>query len=151
MTDWFCYVDEDKYGPIDTPTLKRWVREGRISRSSRVWHEGMEQWTSAGQVPDLSSEFPGDSGKKPERGGLLLVLAIGGIVVCPLLSLAALLMSHWDLKEMDEGMRDPKGRRQTRLARIIALLPILSLLAVVVGMVLMSLLGVDVMGFRGRP
>ena len=57
---------------------------------------------------------------QPERGGLILALGIISIVVNCLffLGIIAWILGQKDLKEMDEGSRDPSGRALTKAGMI---------------------------------
>lgn len=44
-------------GPLDLGALKQMAVEGRFTRDTLVWKEGMAQWAPAGQVAELSSVF----------------------------------------------------------------------------------------------
>ena len=47
---------------------------------------------------------------KPHRGAIVLVYGVLGLIICPLLSVAALLMGSADLKEMQAHKMDASGR-----------------------------------------
>ncbi len=55
---------------------------------------------------------------KPHRGPAVLVLGIVGIVVCFVCGIIAWIMGSGDLKEMDQGVRDPEGRGLTKAGMI---------------------------------
>jgi hypothetical protein len=57
---------------------------------------------------------------QPERGGAILALGIVSIVVNCLffLGIIAWILGQKDLREMDEGSRDPSGRALTRAGMI---------------------------------
>ncbi|MBI1899881.1 MAG: hypothetical protein HYS13_02050 [Planctomycetia bacterium] len=71
--------------------------------------------------------------KVPHRGGTVLVLALLGWFICPLLSLIAWNMGRGDLQKMDAGQMDDSGRGLTTAGKIIGmvttLLFVLSFLA----------------------
>ena len=55
----------------------------------------------------------------PHRGGSILGLGICGFAVCFICGLIAWIMGAKDLKQIDQGMRDPSGRGVTRAGMII--------------------------------
>ena len=58
---------------------------------------------------------------EPHRGGLMLALGIIGLVVCPIVGIAAWMMAANDLKAMDEGRMDPEGRQFTQVGKILGI------------------------------
>jgi len=55
---------------------------------------------------------------KPHRGPVILVLGIIGIVLCFITGIIAWVMGSSDLKEMQQGLRDPEGEGLTRAGMI---------------------------------
>lgn len=55
---------------------------------------------------------------RSHRGSSILVYGILGLVVCPLLGVAAWRMGTDDLHEMEFGQMDPSGRDMTNAGRI---------------------------------
>lgn len=47
-------------------TLRGLAAEGRLTRETLVWKQGLEGWTRAGQVPELSGVFPVSPPPLPE-------------------------------------------------------------------------------------
>jgi hypothetical protein len=74
----------------------------------------------------------GPSGLKPARGGLILGLAIAGLLCCFPLSFFAFFMGRNDLAAIDSGQMDPSGRGTTNIGRIIGLVGIIWLVLQVV-------------------
>ncbi len=61
---------------------------------------------------------------QPHRGGLILVLAIVGIVMtCPIFSLMAWVMGSSDLREMRAGRMDRSGEGLTQAGQLIGMIP----------------------------
>lgn len=61
---------------------------------------------------------------QPHRGGLILVLAIVGIVMtCPIFSLMAWVMGSSDLREMRAGRMDKSGEGLTQAGQLIGMIP----------------------------
>jgi len=54
---WFAAINGQQSGPFDENVLKSQVQQGLINRDTLVWHQGMANWTSAGDVPELSGFF----------------------------------------------------------------------------------------------
>ncbi len=50
-------VQGQSAGPYDMAALKQQVQTGQITRETLVWREGMANWVTAGDVPELSGLF----------------------------------------------------------------------------------------------
>jgi hypothetical protein len=74
----------------------------------------------------------GPSGLKRARGGLILGLAIAGLLCCFPLSFFAFFMGRNDLAAIDSGQMDPSGRGTTNIGRILGLVGIIWLVLQVV-------------------
>ncbi len=70
---------------------------------------------------------------QPHRGTMILVLGILGIVCCPFLGIAAIVMGSGDLKAMAEGRMDRGGEGLTNAGRICG---IIGLVLFAIGLVL---------------
>ncbi len=53
----FTAVNGQQEGPYAIDALKAQVISGQLTRETLVWSQGMEQWTAAGQVPELNEVF----------------------------------------------------------------------------------------------
>lgn len=53
MKKYFLHDDTESSGPFDLEELKA----KRITKNSPVWFEGMENWKTAGEIPELTSVF----------------------------------------------------------------------------------------------
>ena len=74
--------------------------------------------------PSIPAGYPGAQFVQPHRGGLILVLAIVGIVMgCPIFSLMAWVMGSGDLREMRAGRMDKSGEGLTQAGQIIGMIP----------------------------
>jgi hypothetical protein len=77
---------------------------------------------------------------KPHRAGIVLALAILGLIFCPLLDIIAFFMAKADLEEIDRGVMDPEGRTLTQAAWVcgivgmVILLPYLLVVLAAVGL-----------------
>ncbi len=56
-TVYFVAVEEKQTGPFDMQTLASQAASGRLTRQSLIWTHGMQQWTPAGQMPELAEIF----------------------------------------------------------------------------------------------
>jgi hypothetical protein len=143
MTQWYCYIQDQQYGPVDEPTLRQWIHEGRVLPENMVWNPQLPDWTPARDVPGLMSgasvggppqhpQTPASSpshtrypqagaGYQPHQAGLCLGLAIAGWVTCCFfLDIAALILASKEIQEMDAGRKDPSGRGMAKAAQIIS-------------------------------
>ncbi|MBI1333821.1 MAG: hypothetical protein JST12_12860 [Armatimonadetes bacterium] len=46
-------TDGNKYGPVDLPTLKQWVSEGRVYPTTQVTNHASNMTLTASQMPEL--------------------------------------------------------------------------------------------------
>jgi hypothetical protein len=55
---WF-YLDSEhqQFGPVTLSQLKALFEEKKISTSSYVWQEGMQEWKKLGELPQLVATF----------------------------------------------------------------------------------------------
>jgi hypothetical protein len=53
----FVAVNGQQTGPFDLGTLSQMAANGQFTRESLVWKQGMQAWTAAAQVPELSNVF----------------------------------------------------------------------------------------------
>ncbi len=54
---YFAALEGQQVGPLDMQTLQSKVSSGEIGRATLVWKQGMQQWTAAEQVVELSRLF----------------------------------------------------------------------------------------------
>ena len=54
---WYFIEGGNQQGPIDETALRQLFGSGRLSAGSYVWREGMTDWLSAAQVPELSANI----------------------------------------------------------------------------------------------
>lgn len=52
-TEWFYAQGDEERGPVPMADLLRLVEKGTVGRGTLVWHDGMEDWSPAGQVEGL--------------------------------------------------------------------------------------------------
>ncbi len=148
------------YGPVPRSELDGWAREGRLDADSQIRKESEENWrraselypslspASASSVNPFASEptFSADAaspyvspratvnpmlGFRPHRGGLILTLSLLGFACCQFFSVAAWIMGHADMKEINAGRMDPAGRGLTQAGMIIGIIGTLLMIATV--------------------
>ncbi|RKS08994.1 membrane protease subunit (stomatin/prohibitin family) [Nocardiopsis sp. Huas11] len=57
QVQWFVGASGQQQGPFGADVLAQRAGSGQLTRDTLVWREGMEQWTPAGQVSELSGLF----------------------------------------------------------------------------------------------
>lgn len=140
--------DGTVYGPVSRLELDGWVREGRLDAKSQIRKESEDTWRRASELyPSLAaldanpfageptfsepvnnpyaSPHAGDRrilGLRPHRGGMILTFSLLGFVCCQPFSVAAWVMGHIDLKEINAGRMDPTGRGLTQAGMIIGII-----------------------------
>ena len=161
---WFCMVDQKRYGPISSDDLQAWISQGRVTSDDLVWREGMDQWRAAGTVPKLQlgaepAESPLDEltsalnepshrgnsalpkafqrSLAPHRAGTVLTLGILGLVCCWICGIFAWTMGNEDLRHMAAGRMDPTGLGSTQAGRICGIISVIMALG---GIVLYALI-----------
>jgi hypothetical protein len=148
------------FGPVARVELDRWLAEGRINAQSQILHEGDGQWNWAGQIyPHLAqltmspfapgasavaanpyappsatpygSPYPQGPYLEPHHGGLILALALIGVVACDIFSIVAIVMAVIDLQKMNRGTMDKSGRGLVIAGLVIAIAKFLLMAAFV--------------------
>lgn len=56
-TEWYHACGGQQQGPVSLPGLLGMIRAGQLSASDLVYREGLDNWTAAGDVPELASGF----------------------------------------------------------------------------------------------
>jgi len=54
---YFLAIDGQQAGPFDMSALREHVRNGKLTRDTLVWRQGMAQWSKASDVSDLDDLF----------------------------------------------------------------------------------------------
>ncbi|RYE31534.1 MAG: DUF4339 domain-containing protein, partial [Sphingobacteriales bacterium] len=54
---YFVAINGAQTGPFDLNALTQMTKTGSLTRESMVWKNGMSNWATASQVPELSSIF----------------------------------------------------------------------------------------------
>jgi membrane protease subunit (stomatin/prohibitin family) len=57
LPGYFVAVNGQQQGPHTQQALQQMVQQGTLTRDSLVWKQGMQAWTKAGEVAELSSLF----------------------------------------------------------------------------------------------
>jgi hypothetical protein len=55
-TQWFYAQDGRQNGPLALDQARNFLSQGTIRPSDLVWREGMSQWQTAGQIPELGTQ-----------------------------------------------------------------------------------------------
>ena len=77
---------------------------------------------------------------KPDRGVMILVFGILGIVCCVAFGIAAWVMGNGDLSEMDAGRMNASGRGLTMAGKIIGIVSVgLAVLSIVVWIIMVAI------------
>jgi uncharacterized RDD family membrane protein YckC len=66
---WYYAVNKDRIGPVEDQEFENLVREGRITASTLVWNQNLENWTRLSALPD----FPGKDSINMEAPDLSMV------------------------------------------------------------------------------
>ena len=58
LTGYFVSINGQSSGPFDTAGLRQLISDGRLTRDSLVWKDGMANWAAAGTVAELAPLLP---------------------------------------------------------------------------------------------
>jgi membrane protease subunit (stomatin/prohibitin family) len=58
VVQYYAAIDGQQAGPFDPAELQRHVTNGKITRETLVWTQGMANWTAAAEVTDVAGLFP---------------------------------------------------------------------------------------------
>ncbi len=76
MSQWYCGISGQQYGPVEQHILESWIAHGRVKSTDYVWSEGMGDWAEAGTVfPQL---FAGRVSGPPPVNSMVPVASAGG-------------------------------------------------------------------------
>lgn len=62
---WYFIEGGNQQGPVDEAALRQLFGSGRLSRDSYVWREGMADWLSVAEVPELSGSIVATAAPAP--------------------------------------------------------------------------------------
>jgi hypothetical protein len=63
--EWYIGVPGKDPTPFTIETLAAMADEGELTKETKVWKEGMENWAAAGTLPELDGIFPQKKGPPP--------------------------------------------------------------------------------------
>ena len=162
--------DGQVYGPVGKGDLDHWVAQGRVTPNAEVQQDGDAFWQRASTVyPELAmaqdaAQNPfadlGPTGSSnpyapsqshggvrrswPEnhRGGLILTLGLlGWILGCPILGPVSLVMGMNDIRKMNEGTMDPRGKGLTTAGMVLGGIYTLIMVGLALIMVIAAVFG----------
>src|ERR1039457_5405852 len=58
MSDWYYAANNEQKGPINESELKANLAANKLPADTLVWKDGMDNWTPANQVSELSFRQP---------------------------------------------------------------------------------------------
>lgn len=58
------------YGPVDTETLKEWIKENRVSQKDMITEEGKYEWKKVAEIEEFSSLISTSSISEPVSSGI---------------------------------------------------------------------------------
>jgi hypothetical protein len=156
VSDWYCNINGQQYGPVAGEELIQWIQQGRIAALDLVWREGMGEWVIASSIPEFAGHFV-QSGNappvhgasrpgarkylRPHRGGAVLALGIIGLTVCCICGIIAWSMGNADLREMAAGRMDRSGEGMTQGGKICGMISVI-INCVVAAIYLIMLIGI---------
>lgn len=136
-TEWYYVIaNGQQQGPVAVPTIQQLIGQGIITRESLLFSESLSaDWVVAEDIPLFSNQFPPENTEnnlEPDRGTLILVLGLLGLLSLWPLGTAAWIMGSGDLKRMQRGLMDKKGEANTRVGYVLGIVStLLGILAVV--------------------
>jgi hypothetical protein len=68
-----------QFGPAAAELMRAWIAEGRISVDSLVWHEGWQNWRTAGRVFPQLSLSAAISGRNPNTPKVMFTSVRSGV------------------------------------------------------------------------
>lgn len=80
---WYYVAGSEQQGPVDDTERERLVREGTITDSTLVWHEGMVEWRPHGEVIGVSAVAPviANVAAAPAQSGVTCAICGRGFAV----------------------------------------------------------------------
>lgn len=58
MSDWYYSKDNQQQGPVNEAEIKEMLANGKLNSSTLVWRDGLENWTTAGSIPEFQFRPP---------------------------------------------------------------------------------------------
>ena len=154
MADWYFGENGQQIGPLDEPAFQQAIQQGRVTRQTLVWREGMAQWVPFAAVPEL---FPGGQTISPysppmtaagsyvpgmilpRTSGLAIASMVCGIVsifLCQFVgAVPALICGHMALSQINGSPMPMNGRGMAIAGLVLGYLQILGLLVIILMLV----------------
>jgi hypothetical protein len=157
MANWYFGENGQQIGPLDDHAIQQAIQQGRVTRQTLVWREGMAQWVPLDAVPELSGApaalapyappvYYGPGGATsmgPRTSGLAvasLICGISGIVICPFVGvLPALICGHMAMSQINQSPLPMSGRGMAIAGLVLGYLQILGVLVVMAVLVISRL------------
>ena len=134
MSEWYYTSAGKKVGPVPEETLRMNIQTGAVSPDDLVWASGMDDWAPVGTVPQFAQDIGAQSAPgapaqaypmtgptthlPPNSAVKALVLGIVGLACgCFIVSIIAWSVGNTQLREMDAGRIDPRGRKMAHAGR----------------------------------
>lgn len=120
-------ADQKEYGPVPVEQIKDWIRQGRLTGSSRVQAEGSADWKGLSEIPEFAealasapplaappppavSSVPAAAGKTSSMAIVGLILAVLGLPTCGLGAVAGLVLGILALVKINSSAGALRGR-----------------------------------------
>ena len=55
---WWVAIDGQEQGPLDAPAVRDVIRQGKVTRQTDCWRDGMDGWKPMGETNEWTSAFP---------------------------------------------------------------------------------------------
>lgn len=68
QAQWYASVEGQQAGPFTLEALQGQIRANQVTRETYVWRQSMDNWTPAGQVPELANLFVSQPPPPPPPG-----------------------------------------------------------------------------------
>lgn len=120
-----CQREEQGRRAQDEAERQAHDREVQLQAEARARERQKQEMLAAGLARAAAVPVPASPPPRalqPDRGGLIITLAIVGLFVFGGLCIAAWIMASVDLKQMNEGKMNDGGRFTTSLGRVIGVL-----------------------------
>jgi len=153
MADWYFGENGQQIGPVDDDVIRQAIQQGRLTRQTLVWREGMAQWVPLAAVPELSGAAslyapPANGGYGIPYGQVMLVPRTSGLaiasMICGIVSilfcqvigaLPAIICGHMAIGQISTSPLPMSGRGMAIAGLILGYLQFLLLLVFIVMLV----------------
>ncbi len=69
---WWVIIDGQEQGPLDEAAIRDAIKQGKITRKTECWRDGMDNWQPIGQTTEWAGAFPPlpktPAARPPRRG-----------------------------------------------------------------------------------